>query len=234
MQISSENFYTRHARRYSEVVDEYLESGYQNPSHPQLANDQDILERLKSLVPGPKGLDAGCGAGARDVHLLCSQGFDVYGVDAVPENVKVASEQHPEIADRLQVADLTEPLPFSDGTFDFAMCNSVIQHITPRLAKDVTLRELVRVLRPGGVLQLMFKNGHGLETVFDRDYGVERSFQLYDERDLLTILEGYECNVVKPATEGDLGGFMYLTDFKPMRYCLFHVIKTAATSRDDT
>ncbi len=39
MQISSENFYTRHTRRYSEVVDEYLESGYQNPSHPQLAND---------------------------------------------------------------------------------------------------------------------------------------------------------------------------------------------------
>ncbi len=80
----------------------------------------------------------------------------------------------------------------------------------------------------------MFKNGHGLETVFDRDYGVERSFQLYDERDLLTILEEYGYSIVEPATDGDLGGFMYLTDFKPMKYCLFHVIKTATTCRDDT
>ena len=51
------------------------------------------------------------------------------------------------------------------------------------------LADVARVLRPGGVLQLMCKNGTGVLTVFDRDYSVERSFHLYDERELLGVLQ---------------------------------------------
>ena len=55
---------------------------------------------------GKRGLDAGCGAGARDVHLLYTWGYDVYGIDAVEENISQGRELHPEIADKLSVADL--------------------------------------------------------------------------------------------------------------------------------
>jgi SAM-dependent methyltransferase len=51
-----------------------------------------------------------------------------------------------------------ESLPFADGEFDFVVCYSVHQYVDVRLA----LREIARVLRPGGQLQLI---GPTLETV---------------------------------------------------------------------
>ena len=48
-------------------------------------------------------------------------------------------------------------LPFSDGTFDVAVLNDVLQHVDEREV-DAGLRELRRVLRPDGVL-LVRTNG---------------------------------------------------------------------------
>ena len=61
----------------------------------------------------------------------------------------------------------------------------------------MVLPELARVLRPGGVLQLMFKNGNGILTLFDKDYGVERNFQLYDENDLLQVLQRHGMRIIE-------------------------------------
>ena len=91
----------------------------------------DLLNRVVELARGNRGLDAGCGAGARDVHLLYTWGYDIYGIDAVEENISLGRELHPEIANKLSVADLREPLSFESGFFDFVLCNAVIQHLTP-------------------------------------------------------------------------------------------------------
>jgi SAM-dependent methyltransferase len=229
MSTHSLDFYRRHAQRYSELSHGFIHSAYTECSHPALKTDMDLLNRLMELVPGGKGLDAGCGPGARDVHLLCDRGYDMYGLDAVDENIQVAKDQHPEIADRLQVADLQEPLPFPDASFDLALCNAVIQHIPQSVTNQVTLPELVRVLRPGGVLQLMFKNGLGVETVVDNAYGeegVDRSFELYDENQLLKVLENRGCRLIDADPAGRMGGFLYFKDPKPMRYCVFWVRKS--------
>ena len=93
----------------------------------------------------------------------------MHGIDAVKENIKVASELHTEIAERTQVADLQRPIPFADEYFDFVICTSVIQHLLPDVVTLVTLQEFARVLKPGGVLQLLFKNGQGVETVYDQE-----------------------------------------------------------------
>lgn len=223
------DFYRRHAERYSELSHGFIHSVYTDCSHPGLKGDMDLLNRLMELSPGRSGLDAGCGAGARDVYLLWNLGYDMQGVDAVAENILVAKELHPEIADRLRVLDLREPLPFPNDSIDFALCNAVIQHIPAAVTREVTLRELVRLLRPGGVLQLMFKTGSGVETVVDAIYGaegVDRTFELYDENQLLQVLEGYGCTLVDVDSEGSLGGLMYFNDLKPMRHCVFWVRKT--------
>jgi SAM-dependent methyltransferase len=219
------DFYRDHAQDYARVSHDFLDQQYTDPSHPQMSNDHDLLARLKTLIPGKKGLDAGCGAGARDVFLLWQEGYDMLGVDAVPENIQEAARRHPEIADRVSVADLTEPLPFPDASFDFVVCNAVIQHISPDVVKNLTLPELTRVLRPSGVLQVMFKYGHGVETVLDPDYDIQRTFQLYDEKEVASVLEEHGCKVVEPESEGKPGGFMFLADMKPMRHCVFHARK---------
>ena len=223
----SEDFYRHHAHRYSDVAHQFLQSVYIKSSPPTLKGDMDLMERLVQLAPGKRGLDAGCGAGARDVYHLWSLGFDIHGVDAVRDNIEEARTRHPEIADRVMVADLKQSLDFPDGHFDFVMCNAVIQHIDPESLTTTTLPELTRVLKPGGILQLMFKNGNGIISVYDQDFGVDRAFRLYDEKELLGLLKSQQCDLVQPAAPGQLGGVMYFTDPKPVDHCVFHVRKSA-------
>ena len=71
----SETFYRRHARRYAEVSYGFIQSVYSNVSHPGLNDDTDLMDRLQELLPaGVRGLDAGCGAGARDVFFYWQKG----------------------------------------------------------------------------------------------------------------------------------------------------------------
>ena len=223
----SEEFYRAYADRYAEVAHQLLQSIYIKSSHPALKGDLDLLKRLKELITGRRGLDAGCGAGARDVYEFWLGGYDIYGIDAVEENIRSAKELHPEIADRVSVADMRCPLDFSDESLDFVICSAVIQHIMPDQVFEVTLRELARVLKPGGVLQLMFKNGRGVITVYDRDYGIERSFQLYDEHEILQVLSSYGLRLVEADDPNLLGGIMYFTDPKPVDHSVFYVRKAS-------
>ncbi len=223
-------FYQRHAQRYAEVTDAFLQSRYTDSTHPALRSDRDKMDRLEELIaPGSKGLDAGCGPGARDVYHHWSRGQDIVGVDALEESIEVTRELHPEIADRVSVADLREPLPFKDDSFDFVLSNSVIQHIDTEATFDVTIPEMARVLRRGGVLQLMFKVGGGVETVFDEDYGDHRSFQLYDPDEIVERLAGLNMEVI-PAEGEKLGGVILFTDSKPMRHCLIYFRGTGETA----
>ena len=222
----SEGFYRQQADRYSQVAHELLQSVYMGSSHPALKGDLDLLERLKELIPGRRGLDAGCGAGARDVYSFWRSGYDIYGIDAVEENILKSKELHPEIADRVSVADLRYPLDYPDDYFDFIICSAVIQHIDREDVVEVTLPEFARVLKTGGVLQLMFKNGRGVITIYDKDYGIERSFRLYGENEILAILRSYGLELVKAEDSSLLGGIMYFTDPKPVQHCVFYVRNT--------
>ena len=221
----SEAFYRRHAHRYAEVSHRFLQSSYSNVSHPGLKGDTDLMDRLQELVPsGSRGLDAGCGGGARDVFLYWQKGYDIYGIDAVEENIQEARRLHPEIAQRVSVTDLREPLRYPDASFDFILCNAVIQHIAPDIALAVTLPELARLLKDRGVLQLMFKTGRGIATVYDKDYGADRTFQLYSENEVIGLLADRDLSVI-PAEGEKLGGVMCFTDPKPMHHCVLFARK---------
>ena len=74
MQFDSLDFQSEHARRYSQLSHEFTHSVYTGSSHPALTGDMDLLNRVVGLARENGGLNAGCGAGARDVHLLQSWG----------------------------------------------------------------------------------------------------------------------------------------------------------------
>ena len=63
-------FYRTHAARYAELSQGFWDNGYTNCSHPNFRGNRDLYQRLTQLVPAGCGLDAGCGAGDRDVFLL--------------------------------------------------------------------------------------------------------------------------------------------------------------------
>ena len=221
----SESFYRDHAQRYAEVSHNFIQSVYTETSHPGLKGDTDLMVRLRELVPaGSRGLDAGCGAGARDVYFYWQNGYDILGLDSVEENILEARNLHPEIADRVSVADLREPIGHPDTSFDFVLCNAVIQHIDPDIALGTTLPEFTRVLKAGGVLQLMFKTGQGIATVYDKDYGADRTFQLYGVDEVIGLLADRGLSVI-PAEAEKLGGLMYFKDPKPMDHCVLFARK---------
>ena len=211
---------------YRERASEYaaLRQVFANRSHPQFREDRDLYRRLAELASLGPGLDAGCGPGALEMSYLAELGFEMYGLDAVAENVEIARRLRPEFADRLWVADIQEPLPFDDDSFEVVLCNAVIQHIPRAIVLDHVLPEFARVLRPGGVLQLMFKPGRGVETAVDGAYGsagIARSFVLYDERELLEALARLGLRLIEEGPDGRMAGLLYFDDNKPMRHCVF-------------
>jgi SAM-dependent methyltransferase len=224
---TSAEFYRRNAERYAEVAHGYLQSVYVKSSNPLLTDDSVLLSRSRLLSPGRRCLDAGCGAGARDVFALWRAGCDVWGIDAIQENIILARQLHPEIARFVSVADLRDRLPFDDGSFDLVLCDAVLQHISEAETLLITLPELVRVLRPGGILQLMFKHGRGVLTLFDADYGEERSFLLHDETRIVQRLTALGMDLVEAGDDAELGGIMYFTDPKGADHCVFHMRKHA-------
>jgi SAM-dependent methyltransferase len=89
-------------------------------------------------------LEVGCGDGAFAARMMRELGCEVCALDLVERNVALARDRGVDAA----VADV-QRLPFAAGTFDCVVAKWMLYHV-PDL--DAGLRELARVLRPGGRL----------------------------------------------------------------------------------
>lgn len=123
-----------------------------------------VVVEKASLTADDRFLDVGCGPGAALEHAAAT-GAQVAGVDPSPSMVERASKRVP-TAD-VQVAS-AEHLPFPDGHFTVVVNVASFHHWADR---DAGLREILRVLAPGGRLLIMEgmvkpgKDGHGLNPV---------------------------------------------------------------------
>lgn len=104
-------------------------------------------------------LDVGCGQGI-DLARYAAAGARATGVDLTPRHVELARAHLAALGLRGQVVEGdAEALPFEDKSFDQVSSNGVLHH-TPDL--DAALREVVRVLRPGGKATVIVYNRHSL------------------------------------------------------------------------
>ena len=107
------------------------------------------------LLPGDRVLDVGCGTGRHVLELSRTPGSYV-GVDWSREDLRSArgwyqlSRRQGKAPGRISLMQGDgEHLPYGDGVFDRVLCTEVLEHVSNDRA---VLAELVRVLRPGGVL----------------------------------------------------------------------------------
>jgi arsenite methyltransferase len=109
---------------------------------------------LGPIRPGESLLDLGCGAGfdAFVAAQLVGPAGRVVGIDLSPEMLAVARAGQAEAGfPELEFREASvEALPFPDASFDVALSNGVLNLVPD---KPAALREIFRVLRPGGRLQ---------------------------------------------------------------------------------
>jgi len=126
-------------------------------------------------------LDAGCGSGRNSYYLL-TQCVEVHGVDTNPDAVAGLRELATELG---QPADLgyfrVEPLDaltFASGAFDVVICSAVLHFARDDAHFEAMVRELWRVLRPGGLFFARLASSIGMESQVRRIEG--RRFALPD------------------------------------------------------
>jgi SAM-dependent methyltransferase len=93
-------------------------------------------------------LELGCGTG-NDAARLAREGYAVTATDGSLEAIASARAKFG-AAFELLVADMTEPLPFGDDSFDAVMSN-VALHMFPDLVTRQVFAQIGRVVRPGGL-----------------------------------------------------------------------------------
>ncbi|RLB61844.1 MAG: methyltransferase type 11 [Deltaproteobacteria bacterium] len=114
----------------------------------------DILAAL-DLPTGSSGLDVGCGVGTQALMLAAAIGPQgrVTGLDIQPEFLERARAVTTAkgMSDRVtfEEGDFSDRLPFDDGAFDWVWSSDCLGYLPPS-------EEVMRVIRPGGSLNVLF------------------------------------------------------------------------------
>lgn len=109
---------------------------------------EDLKGLAKYTIPGEKVLDSGCGSG-RFYEVL--KNVDYYGVDISEGLIIIAQKLYPK--GKFKAANALNP-PFPDNFFDKVFSISVLHNISSKEFRARYLKEIKRILKPGGYLIL--------------------------------------------------------------------------------
>lgn len=170
--------------------DEYRRIAAAETSHWWYGTTRQLLVDMLGpyLRPGGVFLDAGCGPGATGSWMAASG--DVVGVDVEPFALELYAEARPR--SRL-CAGSVDALPFADASFDAALCVTVLYH-EGVADPGAAVAELVRVVRPGGVLCLMEPGIERLRRAHDR---VTHTARRFSRRSLAELASGAGLDPVR-------------------------------------
>jgi SAM-dependent methyltransferase len=119
-------------------------------------NDIYLFDQLLRgrIAPGMRVVDAGCGTGRNLVYLL-REGYDVYATDQDPQAVAavraLAAALAPQLpADHFRVEPV-EQSSFADASVDVVISNAVLHFARDHAHFDAMVKEMWRVLKPGGL-----------------------------------------------------------------------------------
>jgi ubiquinone/menaquinone biosynthesis C-methylase UbiE len=145
-------------------------------AHHRHLNDF-IQQAVLALPAGSKVLDGGCGTSIW-LNPAIEQHIRYTGVDAQEKAISYGRKTFPQRTYRR--ADLYH-LPFPDNTFAAVVMREVLEHIR---RPEEALREVSRVLKPGGVFIMTTPNYHNLllhlvENLYHRFY--LRTFRPFEE-----------------------------------------------------
>ncbi|MBS1914469.1 MAG: class I SAM-dependent methyltransferase [Bacteroidetes bacterium] len=142
------------------------------------------------LAPGMRILDAGCGGGRNLVYML-QNGFNVHGVDTSGTSIASVRALAARLAPDLPATNFrlepVERMPFNDDYFDAVICSAVLHFAAGEEEWHAMVREMWRVLKPGGVFFARLASTIGIEALAQRIEG--RRYHLPDGSDRFLVDE---------------------------------------------
>jgi SAM-dependent methyltransferase len=130
----------------TEITSENIPSD--NPIHQRLLKPYVVSQ---GMVKGDV-LEVGCGEG-RGISLVLPKVASYTAIDKIQPVVEALRAKFP--TGRFHVGNIPPLAPFADKSFDVVLCFQVIEHIED---DHGLLKEIHRVLKPGGVLFLTTPN----------------------------------------------------------------------------
>jgi SAM-dependent methyltransferase len=128
-----------------------------------------------------KLLDAGCGGG-RNLTYFFKAGFDVSGVDqspaAIAEIRSLAAELAPNLPAENFRIEAVEKMSFGDASFDVVLSSAVLHFARDENHWRQMVREMWRVLKPGGIFFARLASTVGVEN--EIEHLEERRYHLPD------------------------------------------------------
>ncbi len=136
-------------------VDEFFERGETEIREVVKIVDSIEAEYPDVCVPRKLALDFGCGVG-RLTQALAGYFNEVHGVDISSSMINKANEfnSHGNRC-RYHLNESDDLGLFPDSTFDFIYSNVTLMHMEPKYAGNY-IRELLRVVEPGGLLVFQY------------------------------------------------------------------------------
>ena len=133
------------------------------------------------IAPGMRIIDAGCGGGRNLVYFF-RNGYDIFGVDADPGAIRsvraIANELAPDLPETNFKVEPVEQMSFPDAFADVVLGSAVLHFAADDEQFAAMVREMWRVLKPGGLLFCRLASDIGMETRVQRISG--RRFLLPD------------------------------------------------------
>jgi len=137
--------------KYDKKAAALVDRSYQTP---EIVNQRLRTLSAMALRRGESVLDAGCGTGLllEQEALAVGNGGRAEGVDFSEDMLELASARCADMPQvHLQQGNI-ETLPFEDASFDAASCTQTLLYVKNL---DKALRELYRVLKPGGRIAVL-------------------------------------------------------------------------------
>jgi len=138
-------------------------------------------------------------------------GYDVTGLDLAPERLSVVINN---LGLDVRKCDIeTERAPFSDSEFDVAIFNELFEHL--RINPIFTMKEVCRVLKPGGMLMLSTPNLRslgGLRNLLLKNLSYSCCSDVYDQYRKLETLG--HMGHVREYTSAEVAAFLQRCGFR--------------------
>jgi 2-polyprenyl-3-methyl-5-hydroxy-6-metoxy-1,4-benzoquinol methylase len=129
-------------------------AGRQREEEIEASRIPTVAHTLGRPLRGMRVLNVGCGTGGFNVAVERA-GADSWGLDTNPDAVRICDLRRALGGGGRYAVAAAESLPFRAESFDLVYCLSTLEHVADVAA---TVREMVRVTRPGGAILLYAPN----------------------------------------------------------------------------